>query len=62
MKETTPKLLQIPEIALSIIINLDPSTLLSIRLVSLPINTLIQSAGQSLSATSQLTLIGVLPT
>lgn len=49
MKETTPKLLQIPEIALSIIINLDPSTLLSIRLVSLPINTLILTYQKSIS-------------
>lgn len=41
MKEIAPTPLQIPEIAISIIGYLDPPTVLSIRLVSIPINTLI---------------------
>lgn len=53
MEETTLTPLQIPEIALSIISHLDPPAILSIRLVSFPINTLIlayqRSVGRSIA-------------
>ena len=49
MKETTPTPLQIPEIALGIISHLDPPTILSIRLVSFPISTLILNHQKSIS-------------
>lgn len=49
MKESTPTPLQIPEIALSIVSHLDPPTILSIRLVSVPINTLILTHQKSIS-------------
>ena len=50
MKDTTtPTPLQIPEIAISIFAHLDPPTVLSIRLVSFPINTLILTHQRSIS-------------
>ena len=49
MKEATPNLLQVPELALCIISHLDPPTIPSMRLVSFAINNLILTHQRSIS-------------